>query len=367
MHVKDIEIEFNYNFFRVTKDEMEENGIIGIFLHIFYTDLARKIFDLCLNIKSEKMVYISTDTIEKSNEIQIFLLNHELARSIAEIRVCPNVGYDIAPFLVGFSDKIMGHKIILHLHTKKSLHIEDVNAGAQWRELLYSSLVGNSEIVNCIIKNFCDNKQIGLIAPPSYPALTKWISVGSNQIWMNRILSSYNLSVVSKTPVDFPVGSMFWARSEVLSPWLNLGLKWSDFDKRLSKSGQRSLLQDEKLDLHDGTLAHALERCFFYGCMIQKMGWARPTIEEVLKLFLYQKNNSEKNDYNNGIDHILFLLKQEWQNKMNTPLGVVSSHNDNFSQRGISLWNRIVRVASLFVVLKAFRTKFREKYMIRIN
>ena len=46
--------------------------------------------------------------------------------------------------------------------------------------------------------------------------------------------------------IDFPVGTMFWARPEALAPLLRLGLNLDDYP-------------DEPLPV-DGTILHALER-----------------------------------------------------------------------------------------------------------
>jgi lipopolysaccharide biosynthesis protein len=46
--------------------------------------------------------------------------------------------------------------------------------------------------------------------------------------------------------IDFPVGTMFWARPEALAPLLRLGLSWDEYPP-------------EPLPI-DGTMLHALER-----------------------------------------------------------------------------------------------------------
>lgn len=47
---------------------------------------------------------------------------------------------------------------------------------------------------------------------------------------------------------NFPVGSMFWARSAVVRKFVDLGLKWDDYP-----------LEPVPID---GTLIHAIERMF---------------------------------------------------------------------------------------------------------
>jgi lipopolysaccharide biosynthesis protein len=46
--------------------------------------------------------------------------------------------------------------------------------------------------------------------------------------------------------LDFPVGTMFWARSSALAPLLELGLTWDSYPKEPAPI--------------DGTVLHAIER-----------------------------------------------------------------------------------------------------------
>src|SRR4051794_24828825 len=64
-------------------------------------------------------------------------------------------------------------------------------------------------------------------------------------------------------PLDFPSGSMFWARSAALRPLLDLHLSFDDFP---AEAGQT-----------DGTLAHAIERLYFLVCEQAGFDWLKIT------------------------------------------------------------------------------------------
>ena len=58
------------------------------------------------------------------------------------------------------------------------------------------------------------------------------------------------MSISADTILEFPTSTMFWCRPEVLKPILGLNLSPEGFEPEAAQE--------------DGTLAHAIERCFNY-------------------------------------------------------------------------------------------------------
>ena len=68
-----------------------------------------------------------------------------------------------------------------------------------------------------------------------------------------------NLSLNSK--LDFPSGSMFWGRSAALKPLLSMNLTLDDFPP-----------ENKQID---GTLAHIIERMYFFICEAAGYRWIK--------------------------------------------------------------------------------------------
>lgn len=236
---------------------------LGVFLHIYYVDLAEELIACLRNLPDSARIHISTDTEEKKAAIQE-LFDKAGFEGKSEIRVCPNRGWDLAPFLVGFGDVIPRYPLILRLHSKRSCQLDE-EIGRCWRGMLFSSLAGSPERVNAIMRAFDKDRKLGMVCPPVVAHNVNSVHFGGNFPTMQTLLAEHGIEVQPDTPIDFPVGSMFWCRSDVLSPWLYERFTYDDF---------APTAEDER----DGSLAHALERLFIFGCGITGFNWAR--IEE---------------------------------------------------------------------------------------
>uniref|UniRef100_I2Q7R7 Lipopolysaccharide biosynthesis protein n=1 Tax=Desulfovibrio sp. U5L TaxID=596152 RepID=I2Q7R7_9BACT len=237
---------------------------IGVFLHLYYEDLAGELAGYIGRVPDPKRVYVSTDTPEKAGHIRRVFTEAGLGE-MTEIRVVPNRGFDIGPFLVGFGKEIQQHDIIVRLHGKKSTQLGE-EAGTVWRRMLLDSLLGDATRVEAILAALRRRPDLGLVCPEHWDGLYALyespIAIGSNLVRMAELLARYNVPLSAGTPIDFPSGSMFWCRRQALAPWLRFGFTWDSFET----SGEEA---------RDASLAHALERLFLFGCGLENLSWAR--------------------------------------------------------------------------------------------
>lgn len=233
---------------------------IGVFLHVYYTDLASEMLACVRLLPETAFVHVSTDTQVKRDELTTLFAQEGFSER-SEIRVVPNKGWDIAPFLVGFSDVIDRYDLVLRLHSKRSVQITG-QTGDRWRQMLFESLAGNRRRVESIMRGFMLDPKLGMVCPPILPYYANCVHFGDNFLRMKALLEKRGITISPDARIDFPMGSMFWCRPAALRTWIEPPFTFDDFTKTPN-------------DERDGSLAHALERLFFFGCGIAGLTWAR--------------------------------------------------------------------------------------------
>lgn len=237
---------------------------LAAIVHLYYEDLARELQRYLLNVPNPLDVYISTVDDARAELIrQAFA---DWPKGQVEVRVVPNRGRDIAPKLIAFADVYPRYDYVLHLHGKKSHHADVL---ALWRLFLLESLVGSREITESILTLFEQRPSLGMVAVQHYEPMRHWLNWGGNFGPASALAQRMGFALSKDSPLDFPSGSMFWARTQALRPLLDLHLSTEDFEE---EAGQK-----------DGTLAHAIERLYFHACEQAGMEWvkvARPEYYE---------------------------------------------------------------------------------------
>jgi hypothetical protein len=233
-------------------------GQIGVFIHLFYEEFAAEIAQHLRRIPFDFKAYVSTNNNEKKEAIEAAFLQFGLE---PVIKIVPNRGWDMAPFLVAFAKDIQSHEICLKLHGKGSRH-KPRQFGAQWRKYLLTGLLGGPRNVSFIVNSFMANPELGVVMLRHWHGVAGGANaIAANYQAMNGVLRRVGLSIAPKQRIEFPSGSMFWFRSSALAPLLELDWTWPDFNGCRSRE-------------LDGTIAHGLERCILIFAAKAGYKWA---------------------------------------------------------------------------------------------
>jgi glycosyltransferase involved in cell wall biosynthesis len=215
--------------------------------HFHYPELAEDLVSkIAVNV-SRCDLLLSTDDDGKANILRKATERYRQGEVV--VRLGPNRGRDVGPFLTAFGEDILArYDIVGHVHGKRSLFARassDPELGERWREFLWQNLIGGLHpMIDVIIGRFAADGELGLVFADD-PHLNDW---DGNREVAEALAARMSLKEPLPPFFDFPVGSMFWARTAALKPLFDLKLGWDDYPKEPIAN--------------DGTLLHALERLF---------------------------------------------------------------------------------------------------------
>jgi FMN phosphatase YigB (HAD superfamily) len=217
---------------------------VGVMAHIFYPDLIDEFADYLARIPVPFVLLVSV--IDDSARVRALARFASLGNvSELHVRIVPNRGRDIAPLLVTYREEILALDVIGHIHTKKSLYTGSEQQ--DWRHYLLDTLLGDSQRIARYLGLFQANTRLGMLYPESYAGVPGWAHTWLSNLQACRELGQrLDIAIEAGRYIDFPAGSMFWARVEALQPLYALPLRIEDFPE---EHGQT-----------DGTLQHAVER-----------------------------------------------------------------------------------------------------------
>ena len=211
---------------------------------------------------------------------------------------CPNIGYDILPFInVLQLVDLKNYDYILKIHTKayREQQFQYWESGYGWRNILVNALLGSKHNFYRCLKYFEKNKNIGIIAAKNCIRHMSFSNRPEDTVLYKRVCKIFNLP---DNRGHFVCGTMFMCRASLMQLFKNLKYSESFFHSYEQRTGM------------EGTPIHVMERLF--GTMTEAQGYVLYGIED-------RKQNLKK--FKLFIQNI-FSIKNENKHKIFKILGV---------------------------------------------
>lgn len=214
----------------------------ALHIHLYYPEMALDIIrrirksrskpDLLISVPSEEVRKVAINGFAKFNDRRV------------EIQVVQNGGRDLGSLLSGFASELKEYEVIGHFHTKRSPHHENRMMIDQWCNFLSENVLGGKKpMIDVILHAMEKDPRLGMVFPDD-PHVIGWTGNRDHgTVLMKRMGLKTDLP---ERFINFPVGTMFWARSQALKPLFDLNLDWADYP--------------EEPIPPDGTMLHAIER-----------------------------------------------------------------------------------------------------------
>lgn len=235
-------------------DQRESTIRAALHVHGYHVDELPEVVSRLGANATRPDLFVSIADADAEGMVREILADY--AGDLVDLRVVPNLGRDVGPFLTEFGAQLCGnYEVIGHVHLKKSPHVADPKYVAAWTQFLYENVLGGDLggcMIDRIMERFERDPKVGLIYPDD-PHIIGWSRNHVIARSMAKRLTKEDLPLA----INFPVGTMFWIRAAAFRRFVELGLDWKDYPR-------------EPIPI-DGTMLHALERLF--GVIPALEGW----------------------------------------------------------------------------------------------
>jgi lipopolysaccharide biosynthesis protein len=118
-------------------------------------------------------------------------------------------------------------------------------------------------VVESIFEIFDKSPEVGIIAAQHFEPVRQRLGWGGNFEICKALAARFGVDIKANGFLDFPAGSMFWARSAALRPFFDAEIALDEFPP-------------DSVGLKiDGTMAHAIERLVFVAAEKAGFSWIK--------------------------------------------------------------------------------------------
>lgn len=224
--------------------QLAPDAPVALHIHAYYVDMLPQLVERIEANRLRPDLFVSVrDATDAATAKQILCAYP----AKVTIRTVPNRGRDIGPFLTEFgAELVQAYRYIGHIHTKQSLHVVERDAVTAWQSFLLEAMMGSEHsgnMMDACVSHLVLHSDTSIIYPDD-PKVLGW---DGNRPFAQLLAEAMQLGPLPDA-FNFPAGTMFWLRNDLLRHFVDLGLQWEDYPQE--PVGK------------DGTMLHALERLF---------------------------------------------------------------------------------------------------------
>ncbi len=265
----DLKKNLQWNYILSSTTAYDENAAkgrrIALVMHIHFLDLVDECARYASSMPDGTDMYVTTNTEEKKAAIEAAF--SKICTGKLDVRVVPNRGRDVGPFLVEFRPYLDDYDYICHVHDKKAGQSKPGSIGLSFAYKCFENTLKSKEYVLNVLDVFEKNERAGLLSPPppnhSDYYFTLGLEWGANYENTASLAKELGIDVSikqDKEPIA-PLGSFFFARAKALKPLFAREWTYDDFP--------------EEPVADDGTILHAVERIYPFSAQAAGLypGW----------------------------------------------------------------------------------------------
>lgn len=238
---------------------------VALHIHAYYAEALDDLLSRLRENLTRPTLFISVKDEQDHKKVESLLQDYD---GDSQVRVVPNLGRDIGPFLTEFGASLTREfDVIGHVHTKKSVSLQDEESVERWSRFLLDNVLGGPQagaMMDLQLAEFQSVPSLGVTFPAD-PNVCSW---NLNKNYATRLSQQMGISELPDA-IDFPVGTMFWIRSNALLPFVELDLGWSEYPSEPAP--------------YDGSILHALERLFGVLPRLQGFGVRMTNVQGVTR------------------------------------------------------------------------------------
>ena len=195
-------------------ESLEHPLKILVVIHAYYPESLATIFPSLRHMPCHFDLVVTVCSCGDKEVVKEYLEKVDLPIDVLDIKVLPNLGRDLLPFVQVINGLRLQNKtydFVLKLHTKRSVASgKGQEYGGKWLEGSLSNLLGSPENVKYILLELLQMSDCALVSPLISLDVFRFCKWKNNLAPISHLLDRFGVRESPEDFICFPAGSMFW-------------------------------------------------------------------------------------------------------------------------------------------------------------